>query len=114
VRRIAALLALFVLSLSRIGAMAEPSGAHVRSIGGIVAHELAAPAVRLDAHTLREAAPREPARVLSHWLPMHASAELRALGEPTDARRAVQHADRVTRGEWRGFTYDATAPPRLS
>ena len=113
-RRFAALIALFVLSLSRFGAMATPSSAHSWTIGHIETHGLAAPTVRLAAHVLSEAAPREQARALAPWLPAPSVAALRDGAATRSARGELTDVDHVALGEWRAFTYDATAPPALS
>lgn len=113
-RRFAALLALLVLSLSRFGAAATPSSAHVRAIGRIETQELAAPTVRLAAHVLAEAAPREQSRALAPWIPAWSVV---ALGDGATTRRAcgdIADVAHVAPDEWRAFTYDATAPPTLS
>jgi len=113
-RRFAALIALFVLSLSRFGAVATPSSAHARSIGRIETHELAAPTVRLSAHVLREAAPRDQSHALAPWLPAPSFAPLGANAASRGVRGELTDVDHVAIGEWRAFTYDATAPPALS
>jgi hypothetical protein len=113
-RRFVALIALFVLSLSRFGAVATPSSAHARSIGRIETHELAAPTVRLAAHVLREAAPREQPRAVAPWLPAPSFAPLGAHAGSRSARGDLTQVDQAALGEWRAFTYDATAPPALS
>jgi len=112
-RRFAALIALFVLSLSRFGAVAMPSSADARSIGRIETHELAAPAVRAVAHVLHDATRSQP-RPLVPWL---AAASVATFGVgPTigSARGAFGDVGRVAPSAWRAFTYDATAPPTLS
>ena len=114
-RRFAALVALLVLSLSRFGAVAMPSSAHAASIGRIEAHELAAPAVvRVAAHALHEAAPREQARAFVPWLADRTRDALGELAESRRSRSVFADARHAALHEWRAFTYDATAPPSLS
>lgn len=113
-RRFSALIALFVLSLSRFGAVAMPSSAHALSIGRIETHELAALAVRLAAHVLDETAPRTQARTFVPWLAASPVATLRDDASVGGGNVAPGGVDRVASGEWRAFTYDATAPPALS
>jgi hypothetical protein len=114
-RRFATLIALFVLSLSRLGAVAAPSSATVPSVGRVT-HELVAPApaVRLATLALRDVPPREPVRPLVPWLAWHDGIAYHAPGEVARVQGVVAVPDRASLGEWRVVTYDATAPPRVS
>src|SRR5690242_2588100 len=96
-RRLATLVALLVLSLSRFGVTAPARAAawSERPHG----RELFAPAVRLTVE-LREAAPRVPSRATSPWLPFH-GAELVPLASPI-ARLADRPwpVERTSFGAW--------------
>jgi hypothetical protein len=114
-RRLATVLALFVLSLSRLGAVVAPSSARAPALSRIT-HELVAPApvVRLAPLALRDVPPREPTRPIAPWLPWQAGFAYHDLGEVEHARRVAAHVDGRSLGAWRVVTYDATAPPRFS
>jgi len=113
-RRLLALTALFVLSLSRFGA---PAPAHARTWAvDRVTSELSAavPGARLAAPSVRELAQRDTPRAPLPWLPIGvapASGPSFTLASVAAPRFALEHAPADT---WHRFTYDATAPPRLS
>ena len=113
-RRIVALATLLVLSLSRFGAPA-PSRASSGSVHRASREMVApAPSVRLGSVEARELAPRAPLRAATPWLPSRSwdSVELGRLLDPS--RIELPRGERFAAGDWRRFTYDATAPPRLS
>ena len=113
-RRFLAVAALFVLSLSRFGAPA-PAHARVWAVDRVTSELGAAvPGVRLAAPVVRELAQRVTLRAPLPWLPVGvapASGLSLPLASTTRARTALEHAP--TDG-WHRFTYDATAPPRIS
>ena len=113
-RRFLALASLFVLSLSRFGA---PVPAHARTwVVTAVASELGAavPGARLAAPSARELAQRAVPRALAPWLPFGALAPF-DLESWSDARGSTPAlVERAPLDGWHRFTYDATAPPRLS
>jgi hypothetical protein len=113
-RRLLALASLFVLSLSRFGA---PAPVHARTwVVEQITSELGAavPGVRLAAPAARDLAQRVVPRTLVPWLPfgdaprgtLEISSAARRMPWPASVRSPL-HA-------WHRFTYDATAPPRLS
>jgi hypothetical protein len=113
-RRLLALATLLVLSLSRFGA---PAPAHARTwVVDRVTSELGAavPGARLAAPAVRELAQRDTPRAPLPWLPIGvASANVPsfAFASVASPRFALEHAPA---DGWHRFTYDATAPPRLS
>jgi hypothetical protein len=113
-RRFLALATLLVLSLSRFGA---PVPAHARTwVVERVTSELgtAVPGARLAAPAARELAQRVVPRALVPWLPF-ADAQRSGLELSSVARpRTPQLVTRAPLDAWYRFTYDATAPPRLS
>lgn len=113
-QRLLALATLLVLSLSRFGA---PAPVHARTwVVERVTSELGAavPGARLAAPMPRELVPRTAPRAIAPWLPFHAAPTL-ALELLRDARpRAASSIAPAPHSAWRRFTYDATAPPRLS
>lgn len=113
-RRFLALATLLVLSLSRFGA---PAPAHARTwVVGAVTSELgtAVPGARLAAPSARELTHRVVPRALAPWLPFGAQAPF-GLESWSDApERAPSLVERSPLDGWHRFTYDATAPPRLS
>jgi len=113
-RRFLALTTLLVLSLSRFGA---PAPRHAGTwVLDRVERELgtAVPGARQAVPPARELAPRSAARAPAPWLPVHDATplELRVAVAANDLMPAS--ADRVPADAWHRFTYDATAPPRLS
>ena len=113
-RRIVALATLLVLSLSRFGVSAP-----ARASAGSVHHAsremvASAPSVRVVPLAARELAPRAPVRASTPWLPSRTWDALES-GVLLDRSRIERpRRERVALGEWRCFTYDATAPPRFS
>jgi hypothetical protein len=113
-RRLLALATLLVLSLSRFGA---PAPLHARTwVVDRVTSELGAavPGARLAAPTARDLAPRVPTRAAAPWLPFHGAVQLDLAPESEARRDRPAVAARPPRTAWHRFTYDATAPPRLS
>jgi hypothetical protein len=113
-RRFLALATLLVLSLSRFGA---PAPVHARTwVVDRVTSELGAavPGARLAAPAARELAQRVAPRATTPWLPLD-GAERFGLELASEARPCTPAANaRSPLTAWHRFTYDATAPPRLS
>ncbi|MEO8562522.1 MAG: hypothetical protein ABI601_10635 [bacterium] len=113
-RRLAALAALLVLSLSRFGAAAPVHAGALEWTADQTSHALAAPAIRLAAHGLRELAPRVAPRTHAPCTP-HCAARAFTLGIQLEGRgEELAWAEPRLPGGWHRFTYDATAPPHLS
>lgn len=113
-RRIVALATLLVLSLSRSGVPA-PERASSRSVHRVSREMVAsAPSVRLGVVVARELAPRAPVRAPTPWHPSR-SRDAIELGVLLD-RSPIElpRGERLALESWCRFTYDATAPPRLS
>jgi hypothetical protein len=111
-RRLAALLVVLLVSLSRFGATA-PSSTQARVVGRVL-HELATPAVRLPSLVTRDVGARGPAHSLTPWLPSKATDANRVVVLSARTGREAPDVARTALGDWRAFTYDATAPPPLS
>ena len=113
-RRFLAVATLFVLSLSRFGA---PAPAHARTwvMEGVTSELGAAvPGARLAAPVVRDVAQRVTPRSPAPWLPL-AVASASGLSLPsTSCVRAPMPSECAPVSAWHRFTYDATAPPRLS
>jgi hypothetical protein len=113
-RRIVALVTLLVLSLSRSGAPA-PEHASSRSVHRASREMVAsAPSVRLVSVVARELASRAPVRAPTPWHPSRSwdAIELGVLLDRSPIE--LPGGKRLALGAWCRFTYDATAPPRLS
>ncbi len=114
-RQLFALASLLLLSLSRLGATTHER-VHVAASAARPSREMvvAAPSLRFAPIAVRELSPRAPARLLAPWHPSRAATGIALPGAIGRSGTALLQPASLSAGPADRFTYDATAPPRLS